>query len=487
MKYDAIVIGSGAGGSAAAYHLTQTGKKVLLLEKGLPLPRDGSTLDVDTVMRRGAYLSDEPWIDRHGQRTVPEEHFNLGGKTKWYGAALLRFAQHEFEADPAHQCRAWPIGYEELAPFYDEAEALLGVRTFMVEPNFRQIVAGLRAADAGWREQMLMVGLAPDILQFPEEASRFDGFASVRGLKSDAEKCLLDRVRGKSNLTIATGNAVRSLLAAPGSPARLSGVECEDGTRYDADAVLLAAGALHSPRLLQSYLERSGLAERLPAYRSVGRNYKFHVLTAMLALSHRPVTDVLSKTMLMTHDSFPHSTLQTLGGSLARQILLTQAPAFVPSALVEPFARRAVGLFLQTEDGSHPDQRVVAATGSTPRPQIDHDPARLPAAYAEHRQFTRRVRSQMLRLGYLPLTRAIPLSGTAHACGTLVAGKDPNNSVVDAEGRVHGLDNLYVVDGSVLPRSSRVNPALTIYAWGLRVASRLVSRSPARGAFAAAI
>ena len=41
-----------------------------------------------------------------GRRTVPEEHFNLGGKTKWYGAALLRFAPHEFEADPAHQCRA---------------------------------------------------------------------------------------------------------------------------------------------------------------------------------------------------------------------------------------------------------------------------------------------------------------------------------------------------------------------------------------------
>ena len=487
MRYDAIIIGSGAGGSAAAYHLTQTGKKVLLLEKGLPLPRDGSTLDVDTVMRRGAYLSDEAWIDRHGQRTVPEEHFNLGGKTKWYGAALLRFAPHEFEADAAHQCRAWPIGYEDLAPFYDEAEALLGVRTFAVEPNFKRIVAGLRKADAGWREQVLMVGLAADILSFPEEASRFDAFASVRGLKSDAETCLLDRVRGKSNLTIATGKAVRALIAAPGSAARASGVECMDGTRYFADAMLLGAGALHSPRLLQSYMETNGLAEKLPAYRSVGRNYKFHVLTAMLALSHRPVTDVLSKTMLMTHDAFPHSTLQTLGGSLARQILLTQAPGFVPRALVEPFAQRAVGLFLQTEDGSHPDQRVVASSASSPRPRIDHDPERLPSAFDEHRRFTRTVRNQMLRLGYLPLIRAIPLSGTAHACGTLVAGNDPNDSVVDAEGRVHGLDNVYVVDGSVLPRSSRVNPALTIYAWGLRVASRLEARVPARALFAVEI
>ena len=47
---------------------------------------------------------------------------------------------------------------------------------------------------------------------------------------------------------------------------------------------------------------------------------------------------------------------------------------------------------------------------------------------------------------------------------------------VDAEGKVHGLDNLYVVDGSVLPRSSRANPSLTIYAWALRVTERLQQR-----------
>lgn len=487
MKYDVIIIGSGAGGSAAAYHLTQTGRKVLLLEKGLPLPRDGSTLDVDTVMRRGAYLAREQWIDRSGRVTVPEEHFNLGGKTKWYGAALLRFAPHEFEADPQHQCRAWPIRYADLAPFYEEAEALLRVRTFPVEPDFRRIATGLCALDEGWRQQILPVGLSPDILEFPDEASRFDGFASVRGLKSDAENCLLDRVREKSNLTIVAGQAVRALLSAPGTPTRIAGVECSDGTRYHGAMVLLAAGALHSPRLLQSFMEANGLSTALPAYRSVGRNYKFHVLTAMLAFSPHAISDVLSKTMLMTHEAFPHSTLQTLGGSLARQIVLTQTPRFVPRWPIDPIARRAVGLFLQTEDGSHPDQRVSAAIDGASRPQLDHDPARLPAAHAEHHAFTRAVRKQMLRLGLLPVTKPIPLSGTAHACGTLVAGSDPSDSVVDAEGRVHGMENLYVVDGSVLPRSSRVNPALTIYAWALRVASRLDSNTPVRTPALAAV
>ena len=82
---------------------------------------------------------------------------------------------------------------------------------------------------------------------------------------------------------------------------------------------------------------------------------------------------------------------------------------------------------------------------------------------------------------------AIPITGTAHACGTLVAGRDPAQSVVDAGGRVHGMENLYVVDGSVLPRSSRVNPALTIYAWALRVASLLDSRARSHADIAAAV
>jgi choline dehydrogenase-like flavoprotein len=79
----------------------------------------------------------------------------------------------------------------------------------------------------------------------------------------------------------------------------------------------------------------------------------------------------------------------------------------------------------------------------------------------------------------LPLAKRIGLAGTAHACGTLVTGNDPRDSVVDPSGQVHGLRGLYVVDGSVLPRSSRVNPSLTIYGWSLRV-SELLAQSYAR-------
>jgi choline dehydrogenase-like flavoprotein len=471
MRYDAIIIGSGAGGSAAAYHLTQTGKRVLLIERGPSLPKDGSTLDATQVVREGRFLAREPWLDRVGGRVVPEEHFNLGGKTKWYGAALLRFAPAEFRADAAHQCRGWPIGYDDLEPFYEEAETLLGVHSFPMEADMRRLAAGLQRQDPFWQVRPMPLGLSPDILNHAYEAAHFDAYASVRGLKADAENRFLDRVRDRPNLTILTGRQVLRLQGEPGNAARVDGVLCDDGSRFQAHSVLLAAGALHSPRLLQSYMEATGLSGSLPAYRHVGRNYKSHVLTAMLALSWRKVHDVLCKTALLTSDRFPHSSLQTLGGGLAGDIICAQLPRLIPKRLSDIIGGRIYGLFLQTEDGSHSDNRVAVGPGMSP--QLDYDVDRLPAASEEHRRFVRTLQRQLLALGYFPLTKAIPLAGTAHACGTLMAGSDPQTSVVDAAGKVHGMANLYVVDGSILPRSSRVNPALTIYAWALRVAQRL--------------
>jgi choline dehydrogenase-like flavoprotein len=60
-RYDYIVIGSSAGGSAAAWRIAQTGRRVLVLEKGSRLPTNGSTLDVDLVIRQQTFSSKESW------------------------------------------------------------------------------------------------------------------------------------------------------------------------------------------------------------------------------------------------------------------------------------------------------------------------------------------------------------------------------------------------------------------------------------------
>ncbi|HEX7375438.1 MAG TPA: FAD-dependent oxidoreductase, partial [Steroidobacteraceae bacterium] len=70
--YDAIVVGSGAGGAAATYRLVSAGCDVLLLEKGRELPRDASTLDVQGVVHEGRFKSHEPWRDGEGRPLLPE-------------------------------------------------------------------------------------------------------------------------------------------------------------------------------------------------------------------------------------------------------------------------------------------------------------------------------------------------------------------------------------------------------------------------------
>jgi len=70
----------------------------------------------------------------------------------------------------------------------------------------------------------------------------------------------------------------------------------------------------------------------------------------------------------------------------------------------------------------------------------------------------------------------IPVAGVAHQAGTCRFGADPATSVLDVHCRAHEVDNLYVVDTSVFPSISAVNPALTAMANALRVGDHLLER-----------
>jgi len=474
--YDAIVIGSGAGGAAAAHRLVNASWRVLMLEKGSVLPADGSTLDVQRVVTNGEFLSREPWVDGRGREFAPEEHFNLGGKTKWYGAAVLRFGAHEFDADAAHQCRAWPIGYRDLAPYYAQAEQLLGVREFACEPDLARISRRLCRPN-GWYSKPLPMALASDIAQDRNEAAHFDGFATVRDLKSDAENTLIRAIAGAPNFTLMTGSAVDALLPSLNDSRRIEGVRLVDGREFRASHVILAAGALHSPRLLETYLRTQAIQGALAT--NVGRNLKLHLLTAMVAVSPGRKTDLLRKTTLLLNEAYPHSSVQALG--FDAELIANLIPRLVPRLVARQVAEWSYGFFLQTEDGSSVDNRVSGMGSGNAKPRMDYSDARVAPARREHRRFVFGFQRALARAGLVSFTKRIGLAGTAHVCGTLITGSDPQTSVVDATGRVHGLDGLYVVDGSILPRSSRVNPSLTIFAWALRTADLLArAQAPRR-------
>lgn len=480
-QFDVIVIGSGAGGAAVAYPLVQSGARVLVLERGGKLPRDGSTLEVEAVLRQGRFKHGETWVNAHGRRFLPSEFANIGGKTKWYGAALLRFSAQEFLPDADFGAIGFPLRYSELAPFYDEAERLLRIATFAAEPDLAILRKGL-AAD-GWRSAPLPLGLDPRILAHPHEARHFDGFASCLDLKSDAQTSLLARLEGKPNFILRTDCEAVALLPSTDRNDRLciGGVLTQEGQCYHAKYVVLAAGALHSPRLLSHYIAQHALSEILPTSNQIGRNYKCHLNTALVAVSAKVKTDLLRKTTLFLHDAFPHSSMQTLGW-IDGEIVGLKAPRWSPRWLNHSIGRRAYGFWLTTEDGSHPDNRVRAQFNGTGHPTLDYDPARTPMSLLEHGQLVSAVRRTLFGMGHITLTETMPLDATAHACGTLAAGFDSRHSVVDAQGKVHSMKNLYVADGSVLARSSRVNPALTIFAWALRLGNHLAQQVTKYGA-----
>ncbi len=88
-RYDALVIGSGPGGVTTAARVAETGKRVLLLERGGFLPRERDNWNSRAVFGGAKYTADETFYDRHDRPFRPKLHSYVGGNSKVHGAALF--------------------------------------------------------------------------------------------------------------------------------------------------------------------------------------------------------------------------------------------------------------------------------------------------------------------------------------------------------------------------------------------------------------
>ena len=111
MEWDVVIIGSGVGGGCVASRLADTGARILILERGERLPREPQNWDAEAVFVEQRYRTHDTWYDAHGAtRFVPGQFYYVGGHTKFYGTAMFRFRERDFEGVEHEEGRLVPRG-----------------------------------------------------------------------------------------------------------------------------------------------------------------------------------------------------------------------------------------------------------------------------------------------------------------------------------------------------------------------------------------
>ena len=511
--YDVVIVGTGAGGGTLAHTLAPSGKRILLLERGDFLRREKENWDPESVFVKGRYISPDSWLDQGGATFQPQVHYFVGGATKLYGAALYRLRPADF-GDIKHVdgvSPAWPVSYEDFEPWYTKAEWLYQVHgehgedptegawsrqypwpPVSHEPRIAQITEDL--AKAGYHPFSAPCGILLDERQPPKSpcirCAWCDGYPCLVRAKADAETIAVLPALEHRNVTLLTGAEVTRVQTDPSGRTATGVVVTRDGAEdvYEADVVVLSAGATNSARLLLASANDAhphGLANGSD---QVGRNYMFHNSKAVVALSKERNDTAFQKTLglndfyLKSSDvDYPLGNIQMVGKSNA-EAMKGEEPhltMLAPHFSLEDVAAHAVDFWLTTEDLPLAENRVTL-TGDggvrlAYRSTNDEAASRL---YGELRTILNHVglaSHHVLEKNFY-MSMDIPVAGVAHQAGTCRFGHDPADSVLDVNCKAHEVDNLYVVDTSFFPSIGAVNPALTAMANAIRVGEHLAER-----------
>jgi len=514
--YDVIIIGTGAGGGTLAYRLAPSGKRILILERGDYVPREKANWDPQLVNVDAHYNTKEAWLDKDGKPLHPHTNYYVGGNTKFYGAALFRLRREDFGELRHHGgiSPAWPLSYDELEPYYTQAEILYHVHgnrgedptepaasapypwpAVSHEPRIQQLSDDF--ARSGLKPFHIPVGVMLNEKE-PRKGrcircDTCDGFPCLLDAKSDAQVVCVDEAIKHPNVTLMT-NAEVSRLETDSTGQAVTGVVVQrNGSfeTYSAEVVVVSCGAINSAALLLRSANDKHPRGLANSSDMVGRHYMGHTNSVMMAISKCPNPTVFQKTLGVNDFYFGSKDFEypmghiSFVGKLDAVTLKAGAPAIAPNFTLELMASHSLDFWLTSEDLPDPNNRVTI--GRDGKIVLSYTPNNLEA----HKRLQEKLKQAMKQTNCavhgkecyqglfsrnLYVGQQIPLAGVAHQNGTLRFGHDAKTSVLDPNCKAHDLDNLYVVDGSFFPSSSAVNPALTIMANALRVGDQLMKR-----------
>lgn len=469
---DFVVIGSGAAGATAFVDLARAGADVLLLEEGGWFRREDFRPDLFSGL---ANL----WRDFGGQVATGRSAFPVvqgccvGGSTVINGAVMHRLPRAIWDAwieDPAlRDALAWDA-------LQDAAVAL--ERDLGVRQNLADLLPGLPMSDAldrlGWRHQA-MWRAAPGC----QNTNRC-GTGCPSGGKGSMERTLIPEalaLGARLRPRCRAERILRSEAGATGVLARERDVDRRTGrgrhVRIRARrAVLVAAGAVHSPLLLR----RSGLRSE-----HIGRHFQCHIGGTVIAEFPRPAAEILGP-------SFGYEVFPAPGIKLSS---VQAAPSEIALGGLPAVGRELVALVRRLDRISVWNTSVRSAAEGTVRgrwlglPRIRFTPARAdfeqlrnsafhlarllfeagaqvvyPGIAGMERRLTEP--ASIDRIRDAPLAPTSYMLNVSHLFGTCRMAGDPARGVVAPSFRTHEVPGLYVIDASVFPTNVGTNPQLAI-------------------------
>jgi choline dehydrogenase-like flavoprotein len=504
-SWDVAIIGAGMGGGFTARALSDAGHDVLLIDRGneeRAAPGAISTAD-DQETR----LAESKWptltayeIDGVVNRVPGPYGAGIGGSTNLYAAALERFDNRDIDSLPgySHPTGGWPISYDDLLPYYQTAEQMLhvcGTSDPLNKNTFGHISQPppLGPCDtdflhffqkSGMHPYRLHVGIRyrPGCDECLGRLCYNDCRADVRSVLNESQNKPTIMARTEVLKLEATADGITHAVVRQGDKQFL----------IQAKVFVLAAGAIHTPKLLlQSSNDHwpDGLANRSGL---VGRNLMFHA-TQNFALwpGKRLAATGPRKSIAFTDfyeiDGQRCGSVQSTGFSLGygeylmhlyslfdrsaiRRVALVRHLLRIPALAAVKTRGRGTIFVCLIEDMPYPENRVVLDDNETDGVRVKYtikDELRQRVTHFR-RLLTERLKGRRLVF----LSRDVELN-YGHPCGTCVMSDDASTGVTDRDCRAHGITNLFITDASFMPTSAATNPSLTIAANALRVAAKI--------------